>query len=233
MSRLVLSIVMVAVLAGGAFANIPNPALSTVPPVILVPNNPNTLSSPFGPNILGYTVNVQGNLGPVIGAVVELRFSPDAWALIAKCDGADGNPEFCDTSAAVPPATDYICVATADNAGDATFNISGGGCILGGAVDPYTVEVWANGVPLASNLKIFSPDVTNGAGQTTAISGVSNCDVDETTVGLADVVFHTGDFAGLVFNECSDFDDDGTPNLADALIGTQYIVNGNTCSCTP
>jgi hypothetical protein len=233
MSRLVLSIVMVAVLAGGAFANIPDPALSTVPPVLIVPNNPNNNTPPSGPNTLGYTVNVVGNLGPVNNAAVELRFSPDAYALIAACDGLDGESPFCDLTAPVPPATDQICSALTDPSGDATFYISGGGCILPGAVNPYTVEVWANGVLLRTNLKIFSPDAVNSSGQTTAVSEASNCDDNVTEVGLGDAVFHTGDFAGISYNACSDFDNDESANLADAVIGTQYIINGNTCSCAP
>jgi hypothetical protein len=229
MSRLVLSIVMVMALAGGAVANIPDADLSTVPPVLLVPNNPNTLGAPFGPNTLGYTVNVQGNLGPVNNALVEVAFSQAAWARIAKCNGTDGRPAFCDLT---PPA-DYICTATTNPAGNATFNISGGGCILAAAVNPYTVEVRANGVVLANDIKIFSPDAVNNAGQTTAASGVSNCDVTSTSVGLSDAVFHTGDFSGITYNACSDFDNSGTANLPDAVIGTQYVVNGNSCTCTP
>jgi hypothetical protein len=122
MSRLVLSLMLVAVLAGGAFANIPDAGLSDVPPVLIVPNNPNsgiTVDCPgppvgavqYGPNNLGWTVNVQGNLGPVVGAVVEVAFSQAAWDRIAKCDGdapecafPTGRPAFCDMTG---PA-DYI-----------------------------------------------------------------------------------------------------------------------------
>jgi hypothetical protein len=229
MSRIVLSIMMVMVLAGGVFANIPDPTLSNAPPVLLVPNNPNTLGPPFGPNVLGYTVNVQGNLGPVNNALVEVAFSQAAWVRIAKCNGTDTRPAFCD----VTPPADYICTATTNASGNATFRISGGGCILATAVNPYTVEIRANGIVLANDIKIFSPDAVNGAGQTTASSGVSNCDATATAVGLSDAVFHTGDFAGITFNECSDFDNSHSANLADAVIGTQYIVNGNSCTCTP
>jgi hypothetical protein len=238
---------LVAVLAGGAFANIPDAALSTVPPVLIVPNNPNsgiTVDCPgppavpvqYGPNNLGWTVNVQGNLGPVVGAVVEVAFSQAAWDRIAKCDGdapecafPTGRPAFCDMTG---PA-DYICTAVTNGAGDATFFISGGGCILAAAVNPYTCEVRANGIPLATDIKIYSPDAVNSGGQTTAQSGTSNCDVNTTGVGLSDATFHTGDFSGQTFNACSDFNNNGLADLPDAVIGGQYIINGNGCTCTP
>jgi hypothetical protein len=231
---------MVAALAGGVSANIPDAALSDVPPVLLVPNNPNTLAAPFGPNNLGYSVDVVGNLGPVGDAVVELIFSSAAWTRIAKCNGSDGNPAFCDV---LGPT--YVCTATTVGpsglngnppgtpVGRATFFISGGGCILAAAVNPFTVEVRANGVVLANDIKIFSPDVVNAAGQTTAVSNTSNCDVNLTQVGLSDATFHTGDFAGITYNACSDFNDSNTADLPDAVIGGQYIVNSNNCSCTP
>jgi hypothetical protein len=225
---------MVAVLAGGAFANIPDPALSKVPPVLIMPNNPNLLPPPVGPNSLGYTVEVIGNQGPVNNALVEVDFSHAAWLRIAKCNAGDGSSVFCGGIVAQPttPAPHYICTATTGIDGKATFQISGGACILATAVNPYTVEIRANGVVLANDITILSPDVVNDNGQTSAQTQTSNCLLGQTSTGLSDAVFHTSHFSGATFNRCSDFNDNDISDLADAVIATQSLTSGNACTCT-
>lgn len=235
MSRLVLSILLVAVLAGGAFANIPDAALSTVPPVLMVPNNANTLAPPQGPNVLGYSVTVNGAGGPVGGALVELFFSTAANALISWCNGADGRPV---TPLAAAPGG-FVTTAVAGPDGIATFKLSGGACIRGTQL-ALTAEVRANGIPLGSRLAVLSPDATNKSGQNTSASGSKNCGAEpsapggfETRVGLSDAVYLTGPFAVGTYDACADLNGSGSVTTGDAVIATQFVVNSNNCSCTP
>jgi hypothetical protein len=214
-----------ALLASPVLAGLPDPSLSTVPPIMMVPNNSQSVSTQ-AVNSLGYTVTVVGQQGPVANAVVQITFSPQAEDLIAWCNGLDG-----------APTSPRPLTATTDGAGQATFRISGGGCIVPGQVTPWTAEVSANGVVLRTDAAIISMDAVNTVGQTTAVSGTSNCDPQgagfETRVGLSDAVFHTGPFATGTFNPCSDFTGDNVISTADAVIATQFITDSNSCTCDP
>jgi hypothetical protein len=225
MSRRLLALFVGSLMGSTAYAGLPDPSLSTVPPIMMVPNN-NPGVSIQTVNSLGYTVTVIGQQGPVANAVVTITFSAQADALISWCNGLDGAPT------SPPPLT-----ATTNSAGQATFRISGGGCIVPGQVSPWTAEVSANGVILRTDAAIISMDAVNKVGQTTAVSGTSNCDPEgagyETRVSLSDAVFHTGPFSTGVYNACSDFTGDGVITTADAVIATQFITDSNTCTCDP
>ena len=117
--------------------------------------------------------------------------------------------------------------------------LSGGVCIKATQVNPFTVEVRADGVPLATDIAILSPDATNNNGQTSLQSGAKNCGPApapggfETRVGLSDAVYLTTPFATGTYDACADLNGVGGVTLGDAGIATQFIVNSNNCSCTP
>ncbi len=183
---------------GVAAANIPDPGLSDVPNVIATP-----LAS------LSYVVTVNGPLGPVAGATVDLVFSGAADALVCWCAG-----------------TSHPVISAVTNAGgQATFNIAGGGCVdparLGGTV----VEVFADGIKL-SEVGLVSPDAVDSGGVLPTSGWVVG---PPCSVGLSDATFHTGPISSGVYEFCTDVDSDGVVALADAVLLTAPITVGETC----
>ncbi|NNF06614.1 MAG: hypothetical protein HKN21_07625 [Candidatus Eisenbacteria bacterium] len=200
-SRLLLAAIMVGALtASVSFAGIPDPALSTVP---------NVLVSPDGS--LEYKVTVVGADGPIDTALVQIVVGAEADGLICWCVGQ----------------THPTIEATTDASGCASFFISAGGCIDSSLVaSPPAVEVFANGIKIGEP-GIVSPDAVDANGDVTQTPWVigANCDV-----ALGDAVYHTPFIAGGLPNFCSDMDSDGAVTLADAVTLTAPISNGASCS---
>ena len=223
-----------ALIASGAWANIPDPVLSSVPGAITLSPGTQYAGNPIGT----FTVNVQGALGPVNGAFVEVEVAPDADALVAWCVGQT-----------------HPLQATAANAsGDATFTFLGGGCLDPNATfvfNTYIAQVRADGINLGEPV-ITSPDAVNSNGRTaTQISGPQQglnnlCQTDAavlpppgnpngrtTTVGLADAVFHTRPIQIGLVELCTNYTPPYFDNVAvlDAVFVTPYIQNANICGC--
>jgi hypothetical protein len=215
MARFLLLAAAFSMVATGAFANIPDPVLSDAPEMITVTPNAN----------FGYTVTVEGQLGPVNGAFVELEVNPLLDPLVAWCTGQ------------VHP---IITGVTAPD-GTVTFLIGGGGCIDNdaGTNAPFIAEISADGIVLG-NARINSPDITNSSGERATEDRAngdppaSNCDAGSTTVGLSDAVEHTPAISQGLVEPCSNFtgpDFDDPVSLPDAVIVTPYITAGFTCGC--
>ena len=223
MSRLIrVSILAVSALAiaAGAYANIPDPALSDVPAAITL--SPGTI---YDGNPIGtYVVHVEGPIGAVNGALVEVEVSPDADVLIGWC----GNPYN-----QIHP----LLTAFSDANGDASFTFYGGGCI-----DPdefegasFIAQVRANTIPLGQPY-LTSPDAVNSQGRTATQTEESNCTGGSTEVGLSDAVYHTRPIKLALPDEvCTKMTPpfDGPIEVVDAVFLTPYIKNSNICACQP
>jgi len=209
-------------LAVPAMANIPDPGLSVVPHFITIAPN-------GGGATLKIEVQVNGALGGVDGAIVEIEFGEEATALIAWSNPVPGG-------ASVPtqicPTRKYV--AAADVTGKATFHIAGGGCIkepdFTGA--SFIARVTADNILLAE-VEVNSPDVVDAAGQLATDLDAPVCDGGLMSVGLADAVFHASFFKTGNYEKCSDlgFPYLGTIGLEDATIGSVFIKGGTSASC--
>lgn len=192
-------------LTPAALANIPDPELCDCPSILTI--------TPDGS--FSYTVTINGPIGPVIGSLVEIRVSAQADPVVCWCIGQ------------VHPSI----TAVTNSAGDATFNIAGGGCVTaaglgGGAI---VAQVFADGIELCQ-VEINSPDAVDSNGFLPTDDdyvGDASC-----LVGLSDAVFHTGPIASGTAELCSNFSDpfDDTVALIDAIIVTPYIVGGTSCT---
>lgn len=209
-------------LAVPAVANIPDPGLSVVPDFITIAPN-------GGGVTLSIEVQVNGALGGVDGAFVEIEFSELATSFIAWSDPVPGG-------ASVPtqlcPTRKYV--AAADVTGKAVFHIAGGGCLkepdFSGA--PYIARVTADNILLAE-VEVNSPDVVDAAGQLATDLEDPVCDGGSMAVGLADAVFHAAFFKSGNYEKCSDL---GFPygndiGLEDATIGSVFIKGGTSATC--
>lgn len=213
-------------LAVPAMANIPDPGLSAVPDFITIAPN-------GGGATLSIEVQVNGALGGVDGAIVEIEFGAEATALIAWSDPVPVVPGY---GASIPvqvcPTRKYV--AAADVTGKAVFHIAGGGCIkepdFTGA--SFIARVSADNILLAE-VEVNSPDVVDQAGQLATDIPGPVCDAGGMSVGLADAVYHAAFFKSGNYEKCSDlgFPYGGTTGLEDATIGSVFIKAGTSASC--
>ena len=182
-------------------AGVPDPALSDVPNIIVSPDGG-----------LSYTVTVVGADGPIDTALVQIIFTDEADSLLCWCVSS----------------THPVVEAMTDAAGQATFNVVGGGCLdpanMSGGV---AAEVFANGIKL-DEPAVVGPDAVDPVGLRNtdpAYSSGGNC-----SVGLSDATFHTGPIADGTFEICSDIDSNDLVGLPDAVLLTEYIANGTSCT---
>ena len=124
-------------MAGNAWSATPDPALCTVPNVVVEPGG-----------VLPYKVTVVSAAGPVAGAIVRLHVTAEGEGLIGWCTG-QAHPDI---------------DATTNGSGVATFNVAGGGCLNPAALSAPPVQVFANGV-LLGQVGIVSGDVVDDAGK--------------------------------------------------------------------
>lgn len=220
MSRSTIAILFIAVsalMAATAFANVITPELCTVPDVVTLSPGARYGGNPIG----GYTVNVEGTIGPVTGAIVEVEFSSDADALVAWCQGQ----------------THPILTGSTDSNGDVSFEFFGGGCLdpdkaSANTFSTYIVQVRADDIVLGEP-SVSSPDVVDANGYYATDSKYTLCDGGTTVVGLSDAVAHTRPIKLGLVDACSKFTPPFTAavNLDDAVFVTPYIKNSNFCTC--
>jgi hypothetical protein len=210
-ARLSLLVVTGLLVAATAFANIPVPEDCVVPEAITVTPNAD----------FGYTVTVNGTQGPVDGSFVELRFSATAEAILCFCVGQDH-----------PAITDFT-----DSNGDVTFYVAGGGCIQYNDIPGDLVaQIIADGTEIGRAF-VNSPDNVNSQGKLYLARDPNDPDptyvadpVCEVAVG--DAVYATGPISTGDPDFCVNYTppyDDGV-DVADAVIFTDYIVNGVSCT---
>jgi len=196
--------------------------VSDIPPMVTV--------APDGS--FGCRMLIMGSQGPVLGALVEVEFSPAATGLVAW-------------TVPVPPGADVpvtgpggglMFTGTTDINGEVVFHIAGAGCVAekAGDVDPYIVQVRADNIVMAEPY-INSPDAVDADGVLPEVLGFSICDpaAQTTEVGLSDALFHTPGIKNGLQEICTDFTDDGQPavGLGDATALTPYVRGGTTASC--
>ena len=231
MSRLIrLSFVaLLAISASQAVANIPSPTLSSVPDAIVLSPGTRFTGNPIG----GYTVHVEGVLGPVSGSFVEVEVSPDADALVSWCIGSSF------PSPGYPTQVHPILTGFTDGNGNVTFQYYGGSCVgsqdFGGAT--FIAQVRATGIVLDEPF-MNSPDAVNSLGKkVTDEPEQRRCDtvnnVATAQVSLSDAVFHSRPIKLALREPCSKFTPpfNGPVSVSDASFLTPYIKLGRRCSC--
>ncbi len=210
-----------ALVATVAFANIPDPALSTVPGYITVSDD----------GSYTVTIQVRGPQGGVDGALVELEVSSDADALVAWANPVPGGA---DSPSQILVGGGRIFAKNANSVGDVTFNIAGGGCIDAAAFSggSFICQVRADGV-LLGEPGINSPDVVNTNGDLPTDIDASICLSNTSGVSVSDAVFHARNIKSGAASVCSDFTDpygDGV-SVSDAVVAAGYIKAGSSESC--
>ena len=192
-----------------AVSDVPIPPCSIVPPLITI--------SPDGS--IPFTIKHYffGCEDPVVGALVTLQFSPEADALIAWA-----------------PGQDHQLVTTTDANGEATFNVSGAGCIDLSRFTPttYISLVKADGILIGTPM-VNSPDAVNSQGLLPTELGTNICENGESEIGLSDAVFFTGPIKLGLVEPCAKFvgPPDEPVHLGDAVIITPFIKEGASFVC--
>lgn len=157
---------------------------------------------------------------PVVGAIVDVEFGPDADALIAW-----------------PPGQEHPVVTGVTGAdGSVTFHIAGAGCVDPGRFTgpTYIVQVRVDDIVIAE-IPVTSPDVVDDAGLLPTQLGTSICENGMSTAGLSDAVFHTRAIQEALVEPCSKLTGDPADpvGLDDAVAITPFIKSGATIICGP
>jgi hypothetical protein len=230
MSRLILFsfVALLTISASQASANIPSPNLSSVPDAISLSPGTRFTANPVG----GYTVHVEGPLGPVSGSFVEVEVSPDADALVSWCVG-NTKP-----APGYPTQVHPLLTGFTDANGNVSFTYYGGGCLslndFAGAT--FVAQVRADGIVLDEPF-INSPDAVDATGKKATNGPQRRCDVvslvNTAQVSLADAVFHSRPIKLGLREPCSKFSPpfNGSVSVADATFLTPYIKLGRKCAC--
>jgi len=194
-----------------AIAQIP---VTSVPGAITLSPGPRLPMNPVG----GYTLHVEGPLGPVAGVLVEVEISPEADALIAWCEGQ------------IHP----IQSGFTDANGNKAFTYFGGGCVLPEDIPQaaYVAEVRFDGVAQQVHPFINSPDVVNNSGQKAASTGGA-CENNQSIVGLSDATYVTPPIKAGLHDRCSKMTPpfSGAVSVSDAVFMVPYIKSGSRCTC--
>jgi len=185
--------------AGIAEAGLPDPDYSNAPNVLYTPDAS-----------MEYKVYVGSPDGPVAGALVEIQFSDEAMSLACWCAGQ-------------PVAK---VQAVTDGAGEASFFLSGGGCLDPDSLSAPPATVYADGVWLAEVGCVSVDAVDNSALlPTQGWNPGGFC-----SAGTSDAIFHTAPFSLAIYNFCSDIDGDGSVGLSDAVLATPPLSLGANCA---
>ena len=214
--RRVLTLAVVGVgCASLAYANVPNPDLSTVKRCLGI--------SPTG--ALAYNVTIVGSGGPINASRVEVRFNIPGDTLVCWCNPFNPDP-------GPVPAT-HSFFANTNASGVATFNIHAGGCIeyglaaIPGASD-IAGEIFADGVKM-QEFGTVSPDAVDGSGRLPTTTSSLWDPAGSCTVGLSDAVQHTTPLATAVYEWCTDINCDNACGVADAVILTPFLASAASC----
>ena len=180
-------------------SGVADPAQSSVPSVLINPDGS-----------LDYIVTVRDTQGtPVSGSQVSIVISAAADALVCWCVSQE-HP---------------VITAVTDAAGNATFNIRGGGCVDPEELGSVPAEVFADEVLLAG-VGIVSPDVLHGNRMPTSPGAVpcGTCDVD-----MRDSEWHLTVINSQANEFCGDVDGDGVTALGDAVLLTVPLAKSSVC----
>jgi hypothetical protein len=230
MSRLIrlTFVALLTISASRASANIPSPTLSSVPDAITLSPGTRFSANPIG----GYTVHIEGALGPVSGAFVEVEVSPDADAILSWCIG-NTKP-----SPGYPTQVHPLLTGFTDANGNLSFQYFGGGCLspsdFSGAT--FVAQVRADGIVIDEPF-MNSPDAVDSMGKKATDDSQRRCDlvslVSTAQVSLADAVFHSRPIKLGLREACTKFTPpfNGTVSVADATFLTPYIKLGRKCVC--
>jgi hypothetical protein len=219
-----------AIVSTGAMANIPSAELSVIPDFVTITPDGN----------FDVVLVINGQLGPVAGAVVTIQFSPDATRLVAWSDPVQLGDAPSHLECTAEPYRTYTSVA--DGNGEAHFHIAGGACIetapYAAALGTlYITHIEADHVPMKES-QVNSPDVVNGSGKKCTYTqvnpnGENTCEAGGSVVSANDGSYHAPQFKNGLVDVCSDFTapyGDGGSG-ADASIAADYIKNSKSMIC--
>ncbi len=227
----VLAVVLLLLLSmPGALLAGPPPGFSNVPDAMTLSPGTRYPSNPIG----GFTIHIEGSLGPVKGSFVEVEISPDADLLVSWCRAPYGGA----AGQSHPLLTGFT-----DVNGNVTFEVYGGGCLNPAAYfgPTFILQVRADGIVLDEPF-INSPDVVDLHGKKATDpppeGGTMRCDpgpegTSIASVSLSDAVFHTRGIQLGAREPCTKFTPpfNGSVGVSDAVFLTPYIKNGNVCNC--
>ena len=222
-------IALLTIIASRASANIPSPTLSSVPDCITLSPGTRFSANPIG----GYSVHVEGPLGPVTGSFVEVEVSSDADALVSWCIG-NTKP-----SPGYPTQVHPLLTGFTDANGNISFQYFGGGCLSPAdfAGSTFIAQVRADGIVIDEPF-MNSPDaVDSGGKKATHDPAQRRCDivslVSTAQVSLSDAVFHSRPIKLGLREPCTKFTPpfNGPVSVADATFLTPYIKLGRKCAC--
>ena len=214
--RRVLALAVVGVAAASlAYANVPDPTLSTVPRCLGI--------SPSG--ALAYRVTIVGSGGPINASRVEIRFNIPGDTLVCWCT-VTPDP------GGVPNTHSFFQNTNAS--GVATFNIRAGGCIqyglaaIPGASD-IAGEIFADGIKM-QEFGTVSPDAVDNSGRLPTNTASLWDPAGTCATGLADAVQHTTPLATAAYDWCTDINCDNACGVADAVILTPFLAGAASCA---
>lgn len=204
-------------------AAVPDTAYCRIPPVIISPANTGMgATAPYSMQVMGlgatdvpYIVKIANASGPIAGTTVTLGFGAICDTMLTWC------------STQQHPTVSAIT----DSLGNATFFISGGGCLdpanTGGWIP---VSVYAAGKFL-KNVGVVSLDVCNSASVKILDTGSNATGRSHTdgNVNLSDATYFTGKIKIGAYDFCSDFNGDHKVDLNDAILLTRVVKKGPAC----
>jgi hypothetical protein len=213
--RRVLALAVVGVASASlAYANVPDPTLSTVPRCVGV--------SPTG--ALAYRVTIVGSGGPINASRVEIRFNIPGDTLLCWCSV---------TPDPGPVPNTHTFFQNTNASGVATFNIRAGGCIqyglaaIPGASD-IAGEIFADGIKM-QEFGTVSPDAVDGSGRLPTNTASLWDPAGTCATGLADAVQHTTPLSTASYDWCTDINCDNSVGVSDAVILTPFLAGAASC----
>jgi hypothetical protein len=214
MKRLLISVCALALIAGAAFATVPEPSncsctLDGVGRMLLIPGGPTPPpSGPWSNNgNATFSVNVRNAANaPINNAVVEV--------LVGGL--ADGYTGLC-------AYQDDGLVKNTNVSGDVTFNVQGGGCFK---YQSDAAQIRANGVIIRTYNHVMSPDYTGS-------TDVPATYLWSLTVNPQDLAAFVAAYQGGTGPaSCHDYGNDGTTDPTDlAVFSSSYY--GGVGACGP
>jgi hypothetical protein len=201
MKRLLISVCALALIAGAAFADVPDPSnctcgLDQVGRLLIIPGG----GTPWAPNSNAtFSVNVRNAANaPINNAVVEVLIGGQGTGEIGICDNQQ-------------------LTKNTDVAGNVTFNVAGGGCYKN---MPDACVIRGNGVIIRTYVDVMSPDYTSN----------DNVGIPyrwSLTVAPTDLASFVSAYAGGTGPaSCHDYDNGGTTGPTDLAVFVASYYGG-------
>jgi hypothetical protein len=207
MKRLLISVCALALIAGAAYADVPDPSncscdLDQTDRLLMIPGGP--VPPPAGPwarnSNAGFSVNVRNAANaPINNAVVEVIPG-----------GLDVYTGLCDYQ-------DDGLVKNTSVSGDVSFNVQGGGCYKG---QPDACVIRANGVIIRTYTNVMSPDYLGY--DNVGVAGLYSLTVDPSDLASFIAAYQGGTGPA----SCHDYGNDGETDPTDLAVFVSSYYGG-------